>query len=260
MNIWVVNKIEGVDVGSVEGGVLGYATLPTTFPGVADGLVCQARAFGYNPAYDAQNPGATPGFDFGSSSEPSSGNGTADHEVGHYLNLLHTFTGDNNGTSCPPASGTVGEDDDGCADIAPHRRTDSICPTDSATGNSCTGGANEYVHNFMDYSSDVCFTGFSNDQRTRVNASLDGPRAAFKTSIGHMAPSANYPAAVVNTPVILDPNNYGLGIYDVTLNNFTYKSISAYNDGFYINRVASQPATTLLENTNYSMTVKVGCW
>ncbi len=258
MNIWVVKEIDGVDVGTGAAGILGYAALPTTFPGVRDGLVCQARAFGYNPAYNSSNPGATPGFDFGSSPAPSSGNGTADHEVGHYLNLLHTFTGDNNGTTCPPTSGTVGTDDDGCADIPPHKRTNSICPSDSATGNSCTGGSNEYIHNFMDYSSDACFTGFSNDQRTRVHAAVDGPRSAFKTSVGHNSPSNTYPAAVNNTPVVLNDVNSGLGIFEVTLNGNIYKSISAYNDGFYINRVASQPATTLVENTAYTMTVKVG--
>lgn len=259
MNIWVVKEIDGVDKGTAGGGILGYATLPTTFPGVTDGLVCQARAFGYNPAYDSGNPGATPGFDFGSSGSPSSGNGTADHEVGHYLNLLHTFTGDNGGVACPPASGTVGTDDDGCADVAPHKRTDSVCPADSATGNTCSAdGPNDYIHNFMNYSSDECFTGFSNDQRTRVHASIDGPRTGFKTSVGHVAPSGTYPVAVTNTPVNLDAGNYSLGIFEVTLNGNTYKSISAYNDGFYINRVASQPATTLVASTDYVLNVTVG--
>lgn len=257
MNVWVVKKIDGIDTGTGASGTLGYATFPGTFPGVSDGLVCQARAFGYNPAYNATNPGATPGFDFGSSSEPSSGNGTADHEVGHYLNLQHTFTGDNNGTTCP-ADTTVGVDSDGCADIAPHKRTDSVCPADSATANTCTGGPNEYIHNFMDYSSDNCFTGFSGDQRTRVYATLDGPRSAFKTAVGHVAPSGNYPAAVTNAPVRVDPLNSGLGIFEVTLNGNSYKSLSAHNDGFYLNRVASQPATTLVASTNYAMTVKVG--
>lgn len=258
MNIWIVKEIDGVDSGSGAASTLGYATLPTTFPGVTDGLVCQARAFGYNPAYDSGNPSATPDYDFGSSPGPSSANGTADHEVGHYLNLHHTFNGDNNNMTCPPVSGIVGTDDDGCADIAPHIRTDSDCPADDPTGNTCTGGSNDYTHNFMNYSSDDCFTGFSNDQRTRVHAAIDGPRSAFKTSVGNIAPSGTYPAAVANTPVRTDQSNYSLGIYEVSLNGTTYKSLNAYNDGFYINRVASQPATTLVANTAYAMSVKVG--
>lgn len=253
MNIWIVKEIDGIDTGSGASGILGYATLPTTFIGTKDGLVCQARAFGYNPSYTSAD--AT--WDFGTS--PSSGNGTADHEVGHYLNLLHTFTGDNNGTTCPPASGTIGTDDDGCADIAPHKRTNSICPGDSTTGNSCTGGSNDYIHNFMDYSTDNCFTGFSNDQRTRVHAAIDGPRSAFKTSVGHIAPSGNYPAAVTNAPVIQQVNNgAALGVYEVTLNGTAFKSLGCRNDGGYLNRVASQSATTLVASTAYTMTVKVG--
>ncbi|WP_179006123.1 zinc-dependent metalloprotease [Winogradskyella forsetii] len=258
MNIWIVNRIDGVDIGTDGTGTLGYATLPGTFPGVTDGLVCQARAFGYEPNYDPNNPSATPGFDFGTGPTNASGNGTADHEVGHYLNLLHTFTGDNNETTCPPVSGTIGVDDDGCPDIPPHIRTNSICPADSSTGNSCTGGSNEYIHNFMDYSSDPCFTGFSNDQRTRVHATIDGPRSAFKTSVGHEAPSGNYPATLTNTPNVTNSSNDGMGVYEITLNGNTYKSSSAYHDGYYINRVASQPATTLASNTAYAMTVKVG--
>ena len=260
MNIWIVNKIDGVDIGTSGNGTLGYATLPGSNPGVTDGLVCQARAFGYEPNYDPNNPSATPGFDFGTGLTNASGNGTADHEVGHYLNLLHTFTGDNNETTCPPLSGTVGMDDDGCPDIPPHIRTNSICPVDSATANTCVtpNGPNEYIHNFMDYSSDPCFTGFSNDQRTRVNATIDGPRSAFKTSLGHVAPTGNYPAAVTNTPNVQNDFNDGMGVYEITLNGNTYTSVSGYHDGRYINRVASQPATTLASNTAYNMTVKVG--
>ncbi|AUC82282.1 zinc-dependent metalloprotease [Lacinutrix sp. Bg11-31] len=258
MNVWIVKKIDGVDIGTGNSGILGYATLPGTNPGVRDGLVCQARAFGYNPTYSSSNPGATPGYDFGSSLFPSSGNGTADHEVGHYLNLQHTFNGDNNGTVCPPVSGTVGADDDGCADIAPHKRTNSICPGDSATGNDCTGGSNENIHNFMDYSSDPCFTGFSNDQRTRVHAAVDGPRVAFKTSIAANAPSGNYPAAVANTPVKTVAGSFLGGVFEVSINGNTFKSLSEYNDGFYLNRVASQPTITLVENTVTNITVIAG--
>ncbi len=257
MNIWIVKKIAGVDIGTTGNGTLGYASFPTTNIGNSDSLVCQARAFGYKPTYDPNNPSATPGFDFGTGPTNASGNGTADHEVGHYLNLLHTFTGDNGGADCPTDL-VIGDTSDGCADIPPHKRTNSICPADSPTGNTCTGGHNNYIHNFMDYSSDPCFTGFSNDQRTRVNAAIDGPRSAFKTAIGHSVPTiTTFPAAVANIPVVTNQSGTNSGIYEVTLNGNTFKSLSTYNDGFYLNRVASQPTTTLVANTSYTMTVKV---
>ena len=263
MNIWIVKKIDGVDTGSGASGTLGYASFPRSFPGASDGLVCQARAFGYNPAYSAANMGATPGFDFGTSPAPSSGNGTADHEVGHYFNLEHTFIGDDQGgapgTICP-LNLVVGTNSDGCADIAPHKRTNSVCPADSMTANTCVagGGPNNYIHNFMNYSSDACFTGFSEDQRTRVYAALNGPRGAFKTAIGHQIAAANYPIVATTAPVCTNQTNSVLGIFEVSLNGTIYKSSNALHDGGYINRVASQPTITLNANTAYTMAVKVG--
>lgn len=264
MNVWIVKKIDGVDTGSGASGTLGYATYPRSFPGSSDGLVCQARAFGYNPAYTAANPAATPGFDFGSSSTPSSGNGTADHEVGHYFNLDHTFVGDDQGgpagTICP-LDLVVGTNSDGCADIPPHKRTNSICPADSMTANSCVtgGGPNNYIHNFMNYSNDACFTGFSNDQRTRVYAAINGPRSAFKTAISHVTPAiVNFPVLTTYMPICTNQSNSTLGIFEVNINGIIYKSVSALHDGGYLNRVATQPTTILNSNTAYNITVKVG--
>ncbi|MFK7950948.1 MAG: zinc-dependent metalloprotease [Saprospiraceae bacterium] len=249
MNIWIVKEIDGVDIGTGAGGILGYATLPNSFAGSEDGLVCQARCFGYDPTLSQ-------GFDFGTAG--ISGNGTADHEVGHYLNLLHTFEGDPNGNTCPPLNGTIGVDDDGCADIPPHKTTESICPAFSATANTCVSpnGSNEYIHNFMNYSSDDCFTGFSNDQRTRCHAAIDGPRVAFKTSIGDENPVGTYPTAV--TASVTNSGTDNMGIYDITLNGTTFKSQGSYYDGGYLNRIASQPTVDLDYNTAYTLTVQVG--
>ncbi len=231
---------------------LGYATLPLSNPGTTDGLVCQARAFGYNPSYGG-TPTST--WDFGTAN--ISGNGTADHEVGHYLNLQHTFNGDQGGSTCPPVSGTVGTDDDGCPDIAPHKRTQSECPAYNATGNDCVTpiGPNEYIYNFMNYSSDPCFQGFSADQATRCHAAIDGPRKAFKTSTGATTPTGSYPAAV--TATVNGPST-DMGIFDVTLNGTTFTSQSGYHDGGYLNRIASQPTVELAYSTPYTMTVQVG--
>lgn len=250
MNVWLVKKIDGIDTGSGMSGTLGYATLPLTNPGVSDGLVCQARAFGYYLGYDHNNPPA--GFDFGPS--PSNLNGTANHEVGHYLNLHHTFVGDANGTQCP-AGGTIGTNDDGCNDIPAHKRTDSVCPAYSATGNDCGGGSNEYIHNYMNYSNDQCFQGFSADQKTRCEAAINGPRSSFKTAIGHLTASGSFPAAIPATVTMPDATQ---GINTITLAGTTFTSQSGFADGGYLNRIASQPTVTLNSGTQYTMTVQVG--
>lgn len=251
MNIWLVKKINDVDTGTTGNGVLGYATLPLSNPGTTDGLVCQARAFGYYVGYDHNNRPAD--YDFGPVA--SHLNGTADHEVGHYLNLQHTFNGDANGTQCPPASGTIGTNDDGCPDIAPHKRTSSVCPAYSATGNDCTNGPNEYIHNFMNYSSDPCFQGFSANQKTRVEAAVNGPRKAFINATGDETPVGSFPAPVAAT---ISSLGAGLGIFDITLNGTTFTSQNSSNDGGYLNRIASQPTVDLAYSTAYTMTVQVG--
>jgi hypothetical protein len=251
MNIWLVKKIDGVDTGSGSSGTLGYATLPLSNPGVSDGLVCQARAFGYYVGYNHNSPPA--GFDFGPS--PSHLNGTADHEVGHYLNLHHTFVGDNNGNQCP-AGGSIGNNDDGCDDIPAHKRTDSECPAYSATGNECGGGSNEYIHNFMNYSTDQCFQGFSTDQKTRCEAAVNGPRSAFKTAIGHLSPTGTFPPAV--TATVNNVSNPTFGINDISLAGVNITSQNVRADGGYLDRTASQPTLVLSYGTQYTMTVQVG--
>ena len=247
MNVWLVKKINGVDTGSGNPGVLGYATIPGTNPGVNDGLVCQVRAFGYNT-----DPNAA-GYDFGTS--PSHLNGTANHEVGHYLDLYHTFAGDQGGGTCPPASGTVGQDDDGCNDIAPHKRTNSACPAYSATGNDCGGGSNEYIHNYMNYSTDNCFQGFSADQKTRVEAAANGARSAFKTSLGATDPTGTFPTAATTAFTASNPQP-GAGFKSVAINGGTpMTSLDTRNDGAYLNRVASQPNTVLTAGAALNLTI-----
>ena len=250
MNIWLVKEIDGVDTSTGQGGILGFATLPNGAVGAEDGLVCQARAFGFYENYNSSNPPA--GFDFGRFS--SSENGTAHHEVGHYLNLLHTFEGDQSGGACPSGVVEIGVNDDGCDDIPRHIRSFG-CPSYSATGNSCTGGSNEYIHNFMDYTDDPCYQGFSADQKTRCEATLAGPRRAFITSIGAQAPTGTYPvsvSAIVNQP------DYQLGITKVSLNGMEFESEASLFDGGYLNRVASQPTISLASETDYTLEITVG--
>jgi len=162
MNIWIVHEVENATT------TLGFASFPNANAGGTDGLTMLATAFGYDP--NCGTGSALPGsiLDCGTNL-----NGTANHETGHYLNLFHTFTGDGGGSNCP-ADNTCGTDSDCCADIPAHKRT-SGCPADDPTGNDCPSpgsGPNSYIHNFMDYADDACFHGFSENQKTRMEAAL----------------------------------------------------------------------------------------
>ena len=236
MNIWIVHEIEN------DMSTLGFASFPQTSNGSTDGLTVLASAFGYDPENDD-------GFLL----DPITNlNGTANHEVGHYLSLYHTFQGDDNGC---PADITCGTDSDCCPDVPPHVRS-SGCPAD-ANNNTCAGnGPNTYIHNFMDYADDACFHGFSENQKTRMEAALSGPRKMFCTTLGATVPTGTYPTA--STTQSVTGTDETMGIYDVVLNGTTFTSLSSLYDGGYLNRIASQSSVSLIHATNYTITVQVG--
>jgi hypothetical protein len=133
------------------GGYLGYAYYPTivgTEFDVLDGVVL---AWGTLP--NANQPGISdiPGFVYNLGD-------TGTHEVGHYLGLAHTFEGGCSRTN------------DGVADTPAEKSADFYC---SVGRNSCKDGNRpvelDPIHNFMDYSDDVCLFEFTGGQAERMN-------------------------------------------------------------------------------------------
>ncbi|TNE53575.1 MAG: T9SS type A sorting domain-containing protein [Bacteroidetes bacterium] len=169
-NVWIVTEINDNNAGS---GTQGYAY----FPGASsakDGTIILYNSFGYDPD-------GSIGYNLKSYTNR---NITFIHELGHGLNLYHTFEGDNNGASCPSGNGCGSGVGDCVSDTPPHRRSSSDCNTGGT--NSCDGGSSNslFVHNFMDYSSDDCQTEFTAGQKTRLVATMTGARASLTTSDG----------------------------------------------------------------------------
>ncbi|MBA4302743.1 MAG: hypothetical protein C0424_00805 [Sphingobacteriaceae bacterium] len=156
LNIWIVK--------SIQSGILGYAYLPADLAGdpqrtSIDGLVIGARYFG---SREKQPPGQTFNLDntFGLGR-------TATHEIGHYLNLLHTW-GDG---GC--------EVDDGVGDTPLCSGQYFGCPPSPARPTQC--GFSRMVENYMDYSDDACFNIFTQGQKTRMRAAMQF--YAFRASL-----------------------------------------------------------------------------
>lgn len=154
MNVWVVNKIKNtgnIYTPGYSGGVIGYATFPggTTS---SDGIVILSSATGNDP---------TGILNYNLASYTDDGR-ILTHEVGHYLNLYHTFqstsTCGTSGVSCA----TIG---DRCCDTP---------PTTVGMGNNCTTPSCplENKENYMQYQNGACASDFTADQVLRMRVIL----------------------------------------------------------------------------------------
>lgn len=152
LSIWPTNRYLNIWVVKNMNGILGYAYLPedmATDPQRAqiDGVVIGCRFFG---SRDKQLAGQSFNLDntFGLGR-------TTTHEVGHYLNLLHTWG------------------DGGC------EADDEVFDTPNCSGQyfgcgtppvQC--GNTRMIANYMDYSDDVCMNIYTNGQKTRMRSAL----------------------------------------------------------------------------------------
>ena len=136
LNIWVVDNIES--------GAGAYAYYPGTAPGGNEGIVCRHDQFGTWGTSSSSNFAAT----------------TLTHEIGHYLNLAHTW-----GNSNDAEQESNCDQDDGVSDTPNTIGNLYGCNTSQ---NTC--GSLDNVQNFMDYTS--CTNMFTEGQRARVHAAL----------------------------------------------------------------------------------------
>lgn len=142
MRVFVVRDI---DNGS---GLLGYATLPgmNVLPSL-DGIVVRHDIVGDNLA------GVAP-YDEGE---------TLVHEVGHYLDLYHTFEG-----GCASPNSACNLTGDKVCDTPPAATSVFGCP---AFLNSC--GTPELLDNYMAYTHDGCKTSFTLGQEIRMICAIN---------------------------------------------------------------------------------------
>ncbi len=139
LNVWVVNSFE-------RQGLLGYTYIPASVEGIGgliDGIVQIHTTVG----------------SIGTGSAASGLNRTLTHEVGHWLNLLHTWGQTNEpGVACG---------DDGVFDT-PITQGAFSCNLNQTV---CTPGIPENVQNHMDYSG--CPRMFTEGQKDRMLAALN---------------------------------------------------------------------------------------
>lgn len=215
-NVWVVSEIEDNGGGA---GTQGYAYFPGASASV-DGIVCLYNAFGYDPT-------TALGYELKSFTNE---NTTMTHEVGHYLDLFHTFEGDADGTFCPSNADCNTEGDEIC-DTQAHIRSGTGCPSGA---NACdVGNLEDIVDNYMNYASESCTVNFTTGQKDRMRAAACGTRSGLLGGL-QCSSTLPYPAPAAPTcsPNYTTPNSNNIGITNITIGDLDVSSLtSQYDDG-----------------------------
>ncbi len=156
LDAWDASKYLNIWVFALSEGIIGYAYYPGEAPPEYDGVALDYRVTGLS------GPSYVP-FDLGR---------TATHEVGHYLNLVHTWGDDNCGNDFVGDTPTQEQPNFGCPNF----------PSISC-GNAPYG---DNYNNYMDYTDDICMAMFTRGQKQRMLANFapNGYRNSLLTSDG----------------------------------------------------------------------------
>jgi Ig-like domain CHU_C associated/Pregnancy-associated plasma protein-A/GEVED domain len=212
-NLWVVNKIDGAD------GTTGLYT----------------AGFAYYPGASADRDGAI----LLANSLKSPTSIVLPHEIGHALNIRHTFAlnsgGDAPSGTCPSNVSPL-IDGDACADTDPMHGggvfLGSNCTTAGTITNPCTAAPyGVLVNNIMNYQFENCQIKFTPNQVSRARATLESSRASLLSSRALEPPAT--PAATACIPTGTTLQNY-FGITVFNFNSLLVKTSSVAGiDGYF---------------------------
>lgn len=172
VNIWIVREINDQgEFGEWNGGTLGYAYPVSSSSNTNPGN---------NPSFNPGDGIVVVNFSLGNDPDRSEGwmmysntklNRTLTHEMGHHFNLQHPFVANT------------------CSETDCSTEGDFVCDTPPTVLNSncnspaCSG--TQLVENYMDYTGESCANMFTQGQKDRMRAVLEGfSRNSLTSSVG----------------------------------------------------------------------------
>lgn len=205
INIWVGNISNG-------GGVLGYTQIPGSGNSIDDGVFCNILGFGISSCnVSAYNKGRT-----------------VVHELGHYFGLNHIWGDDETSSNTcsgddfrpmtsdgstytlpaslynPPGKGNTSED---IGDTPNQSVATNSCPSGVKT-DACTSTSPGILYeDFMDYTSDDCYSMFTLKQVERMEYVLNTYLSSLISSQGATLPS-NAPAIDASPVASVNPGGF----------------------------------------------------
>lgn len=234
LNIWVVSTISF--------GAAGYAYYPGIGP-AEDGIVILNNYCG--------SIGTSPGTNYNRHS--------LSHEIGHYLNLRHTW-----GNSNTPGDPNNCFDDDLVFDTPNTVGVANFsCDTNQIT---CTPGVPDNVQNYMDYAS--CHNMFTQGQKTRMFAALNSGASSRDNlwapgNLISTGTNAGFVSSVTCTPVADFSNirktvcqNTPVSFTDVSWNlNSAYTRVWSFSGGTPATSTDSIPVVSYSTPGTYDVTL-----
>lgn len=194
MNIWVVNGISNSAQGVTN--VVGYTYLASAHGYYFDGVTIEADYFGTT----------------------LNNNKALIHEVGHYLNLEHTFNGGCNNSNCMLQGDYVCDTPpDNSSSYFSCDSPPNTCSTDDDDNtaqnpfrpvwNGGLGDVADMLENYMDYGYKNCQTRFTEGQKTRMRQSFLSYRSSLlQSNVCAITPPVQVVDAGIEK-IILTPDN-----------------------------------------------------
>ena len=222
---WDKDRYLNIWVGNLTGGILGYSSV-VGCAAANDGVVVLYTAFGTG----------------GTALAPYNKGRTTTHEIGHWLNLIHTW-------------GDADCGDDHVADTPPQQAADYGCPTGIILSCNNAPVGNMY-QNYMDFTNDACMNLFTYGQQSRMLALFQpgGERYAILSSTALTAtalPSPiTTPAETPNKGIYVYPNP-SAGMVTVQLgSNFSIgSSLEIYN------QVGQRVVSTVVNQPQFQLNI-----